>query len=162
MRCNPNGAAGRGTDPLRCRPGRAVVPDLKRKLPGRGVWVTARARCRRPGGEAGAFRRAPCKGDVKVPADLADMLDRLLAERSALDALVDGPQSRLVISGIRARSRPRSRRRRRRSSGRAMPARKRCRKRWRRFVAPRRGGRQHVRNRRSLHAAPNWIWHWAA
>lgn len=66
-------------------PDSAVVPDLKRNLPGRGCWVTAdrlhvdRAVSRK------AFARA-LKSEVVVPPDLGDMVDRLLA-RSALGAL---------------------------------------------------------------------------
>ena len=51
-----------------------VVPDLKHKLPGRGVWVTAPPRRRRGGGEAppvrprlqgrGARLRRPCADDI--------------------------------------------------------------------------------------------------
>lgn len=66
-------------------PDSAVVPDLKRNLPGRGCWVTAdrlhvdRAVSRK------AFARA-LKTDVVVPPDLGEMVDRLLV-RSALGAL---------------------------------------------------------------------------
>ena len=37
-------------------PDRAVVPDLKRKLPGRGVWVTARRDIAGGGGQARRLR----------------------------------------------------------------------------------------------------------
>jgi predicted RNA-binding protein YlxR (DUF448 family) len=66
-------------------PDRALVPDLKRNLPGRGCWVTAdrlhveRAAARK------LFGRA-LKQDVSVPADLGEMVDRLLA-KAALGAL---------------------------------------------------------------------------
>ena len=66
-------------------PDSAVVPDLKRNLPGRGCWVTAdrlhvdRAVSRK------AFARA-LKSEVIVPPDLGEMVDRLLT-RSALGAL---------------------------------------------------------------------------
>jgi len=66
-------------------PDSAVVPDLKRNLPGRGCWVTAdrlhvdRAVSRK------AFARA-LKADVVVPPDLGETVDRLLA-RSALGTL---------------------------------------------------------------------------
>jgi predicted RNA-binding protein YlxR (DUF448 family) len=59
-------------------PNGQVVPDLKRKLPGRGCWVKAeralvdRAIARK------IFARA-LKADVKADADLGDLVDRLLA-----------------------------------------------------------------------------------
>lgn len=66
-------------------PDSAVIPDLKRNLPGRGCWVTAdrlhvdRAVSRK------AFARA-LKTDVVVAPDLGETVDRLLA-RSALGTL---------------------------------------------------------------------------
>jgi predicted RNA-binding protein YlxR (DUF448 family) len=62
-----------------------VVPDLKRRLPGRGVWVTA---SRAAVAEA-VNRRAFARGfrtEVRVAPDLAGLVERLL-ERSVLDAL---------------------------------------------------------------------------
>ena len=62
-----------------------VVPDIKRKLPGRGVWVTAD----RPTLAAAIQRKAFGRGfrrEVKVDPDLVVVVDRLL-ERAALDAL---------------------------------------------------------------------------
>jgi predicted RNA-binding protein YlxR (DUF448 family) len=66
-------------------PQAVVTPDIRRVLPGRGVWVTAsRARvaeaCRRK-----AFGRA-FKKEVTTPADLADDVG-LLLRRDALQAL---------------------------------------------------------------------------
>ena len=66
-------------------PDSVLVPDLKRNLPGRGCWVTAdrlhvdRAAARK------LFGRA-LRQDVSVPADLGEMVDRLLA-RAALGSL---------------------------------------------------------------------------
>ena len=48
-----------------------VVPDLKRKLPGRGVWVTADKAVLAEAVARKAFARS-FKRDVKVAADLAD------------------------------------------------------------------------------------------
>src|SRR5215831_341787 len=63
-------------------PDGAVVPDLRRRLPGRGVWVTA-SRAAVAAAVAGrAFGRG-FKRDVKA-ADLVVTTERLL-ERSALD-----------------------------------------------------------------------------
>ena len=75
-----------------------VVPDLKRRLPGRGVWVTARRRLVEEAVRRRAFGRG-LKGDVKAPADLPDALDRLL-ERSALDALSIAHKAGLVVLGF--------------------------------------------------------------
>jgi uncharacterized protein len=78
-------------------PDGAVVPDLKRKLPGRGVWVTARSDIVAQAVKRGAFGRA-LKGNSRPTADLPDMLDRLL-EASALDALSMARKAGLVITG---------------------------------------------------------------
>ena len=66
-------------------PDSALVPDLKRNLPGRGCWVTAdRLHVERAAAKK-LFARA-LKAEVQVPADLGDMVDRLLA-RAALGSL---------------------------------------------------------------------------
>ena len=66
-------------------PDLSVVPDLKRKLPGRGCWVTADRVHVDAAARKNLFRRA-FKADVTVPDDLAGTVDRLLAA-SALGAL---------------------------------------------------------------------------
>ena len=66
-------------------PDRAVVPDLKRNLPGRGCWVTADREHVDKAAKKGLFARA-FKSEVSVPSDLGGMVDRLLA-KSALGAL---------------------------------------------------------------------------
>lgn len=66
-------------------PDKAVVPDLKRNLPGRGCWVTADREHIEKAVRKGHFGRA-LKTELSVPADLAGMVDGLLA-RSALGAL---------------------------------------------------------------------------
>lgn len=66
-------------------PDSTLVPDLKRKLPGRGCWVTAdRVHVDKAAGK-NAFARA-LKTEVSVPADLGGMVDALLA-KSALGSL---------------------------------------------------------------------------
>jgi uncharacterized protein len=75
-----------------------LVPDLKRRLPGRGVWVTAR----RSEIEAAVKRRAfqkSLRADVKVPSGLAEIVDGLL-ERAALDALAIAHKASLVVTGF--------------------------------------------------------------
>ena len=66
-------------------PDRDVVPDLKRRLPGRGVWVTATRAAVAEAVKRRAFGRG-FKTDVRAAPDLPDVVERLL-ERSALDAL---------------------------------------------------------------------------
>lgn len=75
-----------------------VVPDVRRVLPGRGVWVTAsRARV------AEAVRRRlfarGFKADVRVEEDLAELTDELL-ERDALAALSMARKAGLVTAGF--------------------------------------------------------------
>jgi predicted RNA-binding protein YlxR (DUF448 family) len=66
-------------------PDGAVVPDLKRNLPGRGCWVTADREHVDKAAKKSLFARA-FKSEVIVPPDLGGMVDRLLA-KSALGAL---------------------------------------------------------------------------
>jgi len=66
-------------------PDREVVPDLKRRLPGRGVWVTASHAAVADAVKRRAFGRG-FKADVRAAPDLADAVERLL-EQSVLDAL---------------------------------------------------------------------------
>src|ERR1044071_2106553 len=66
-------------------PDGAVVPDLKRRLPGRGVWVTATRSAVDEAAKRNVFARS-LKREPKAPADLGVQLDRLL-ENAALDAL---------------------------------------------------------------------------
>jgi predicted RNA-binding protein YlxR (DUF448 family) len=79
-------------------PNGTVVPDLKRRLPGRGVWVTARRRLVEEAVKRRAFGRG-LKGNVNAPADLPAALDRLL-ERSVLDALSMAYKAGLVVLGF--------------------------------------------------------------
>ncbi len=57
-----------------------VVPDLAGRLPGRGMWVSADAGALRQAGSKGFFARA-AKRQVRVPPDLADRVEALLAAR---------------------------------------------------------------------------------
>jgi predicted RNA-binding protein YlxR (DUF448 family) len=66
-------------------PDSVVVPDLKRNLPGRGCWVTARRLYIDQATKKNLFRRA-LKAEVIAPAGLGELVDRLLA-KSALGAL---------------------------------------------------------------------------
>jgi hypothetical protein len=79
-------------------PDGSVVPDLKRKLPGRGLWVTARQDAVKLAVERKAFGRG-FKRDVRVAPDLDAFVARLL-ERSALDALAIAHKAGAVLAGF--------------------------------------------------------------
>src|SRR5215470_16556299 len=79
-------------------PDGAVVPDLKRRLPGRGVWITARHRIIEEAVRRRAFGRG-LKADVAASIDLPDMVDRLL-KQSALNSLSIAHKAGLVIQGF--------------------------------------------------------------
>jgi hypothetical protein len=78
-------------------PDRAVVPDLKRKLPGRGVWVTATRDCLAKAAKRNAFAHA-FGSDAKVAADLPDVVQGLL-ERALLDALAIARKAGEAVTG---------------------------------------------------------------
>ena len=61
-------------------PDGGVVPDLARKLPGRGLWVAANRASVATAAKKGLFARA-AKAGIKAPADLADQVERLLKSR---------------------------------------------------------------------------------
>ena len=79
-------------------PSGEVIPDLKRKLPGRGLWVSATARA-----VAEAVRRHQFskgfKRDVRVSASLATDTEALLA-RGAIEALAMAAKAGQAISGF--------------------------------------------------------------
>lgn len=63
-------------------PDGTIVPDLKRQLPGRGCWVTARRDLVDRAVAKKLFARA-LKRDVKADAALGQTVDRLLAQQLA-------------------------------------------------------------------------------
>ena len=75
-----------------------AVPDLKRKLPGRGVWVTATQVALDAAIKGNAFARG-FKRDVRVARDLAAQTERLI-ERAALDALAIAGKTGTVVNGF--------------------------------------------------------------
>jgi uncharacterized protein len=75
-----------------------AVPDLKRKLPGRGIWITATRAALAEAVQRGAFARGFGRA-VKIPPDLIDATERLL-ERSALDALAIVGKAGRVVAGF--------------------------------------------------------------
>jgi uncharacterized protein len=79
-------------------PGGDAVPDIKGKLPGRGVWVTATQEALEEAIKRKAFARG-FKRDVRLAMDLAARTDKLLAQ-SALDALAIAGKAGLVAAGF--------------------------------------------------------------
>src|ERR1700677_2957018 len=64
-------------------PDGTAVPDVKNKLPGRGLWVTATREALESAIKRKVFARG-FKRDVGLPADLAERTEQLL-ERAVLD-----------------------------------------------------------------------------
>jgi len=79
-------------------PDGAVVPDVKRRLPGRGVWVTARRHLVEEAVRRRIFGRG-FKANVRVSMDVVDEVDRLL-EQWALNALSIAHKAGLVALGF--------------------------------------------------------------
>lgn len=75
-----------------------VVPDLGRKLPGRGLWVEASRTSVEAAVKKNGFTRA-AKTKLTAPADLADVIERLLARR-CLDQLGLARREGVLISGF--------------------------------------------------------------
>ena len=75
-----------------------VVPDLGRKLPGRGLWVEASRASVEAAVKKNGFTRA-AKTKLTAPADLADVIERLLARR-CLDQLGLARREGVLISGF--------------------------------------------------------------
>ncbi|MCZ8143457.1 MAG: RNA-binding protein [Acetobacteraceae bacterium] len=63
-------------------PGREIVPDLAERLPGRGMWLSARADVLEGAISRGAFTRA-ARGPVVVPPGLPALLQQGLRTRIA-------------------------------------------------------------------------------
>lgn len=75
-----------------------IVPDLARKLPGRGVWVTCDRKVLDEAIRRKAFARS-LKAELRVPDGLADLVDRLLAT-DARQSLSLANKAGLVVSGF--------------------------------------------------------------
>jgi len=75
-----------------------VVPDLKEKLPGRGVWVTCARKNVEDAVKNKLFARA-FKGPCKVPDDLLVAIDTMLEDR-ALNSLSLAKKAGEVITGF--------------------------------------------------------------
>lgn len=79
-------------------PDGTVVPDLKRRLPGRGVWVTAEREAVVAAVRKRAFGRG-FRAEVAAAPDLAARVEGLL-ERAALDMLGMANKAGLVVTGF--------------------------------------------------------------
>lgn len=75
-----------------------ILPDLTRRLPGRGVWITCSRAVVDAARTSGAFARA-LRRLVVVPEDLPDLVDRLLVRR-AVEALSLANKAGLVLAGF--------------------------------------------------------------
>jgi uncharacterized protein len=75
-----------------------VVPDVKARLPGRGVWVTASRAAVATAVSRKAFGRG-FKREVRVAPDLVGTTEQAL-ERAALDALAIAYKAGLVAAGF--------------------------------------------------------------
>ena len=78
-------------------PNGEIVPDLKERLPGRGVWVTAAHDKVAEAAKRNVFARA-LKTKVTVPADLPERVERLIVE-AALGALALANKAGSVVFG---------------------------------------------------------------
>lgn len=78
-------------------PDGVIVPDLKEKLPGRGVWLTAAHDTVAEAVKRKVFGRA-LKAEAKAPEGLADQIDTLLAE-AALASFAMANKAGAVIFG---------------------------------------------------------------
>lgn len=79
-------------------PGEVLAPDIRRKLPGRGVWVCLSAATVGEAVKRRAFERS-LKTKVTVSPELPAEVDALLA-RDAVQALAMANKAGLVVSGF--------------------------------------------------------------
>jgi predicted RNA-binding protein YlxR (DUF448 family) len=79
-------------------PDGGVVPDVKQKLPGRGLWIEASRKRVAEGIRRKVFARG-FRQEVRVPPDLADLIETMLAE-AVTDALVIAAKAGEVEPGF--------------------------------------------------------------
>src|SRR5262249_58402582 len=75
-----------------------VVPDLARKLPGRGLWIWAERTAVEQAVARKLFAKA-ARAAVSVPADLAERVERLLLGR-ALEDLSRARRAGRAVAGF--------------------------------------------------------------
>ncbi len=79
-------------------PSGEIVPDLERRLPGRGIWLSARRDVVNTSVKKRLFAKAARRA-VTVPEDLADRIEALLVRR-CLDAVALARRSGQAICGF--------------------------------------------------------------
>jgi uncharacterized protein len=79
-------------------PDQTVIPDLKRRLPGRGIWISATRQALELAVSRKSFARS-FKRNISVACDLVPMTERLL-EQAALDALAMAHKAHKVAIGF--------------------------------------------------------------
>src|ERR1700748_878813 len=79
-------------------PSGEVIADLKRKLPGRGLWVSVSRKAVEEAVRRHHFSRG-FKRDIRVPHRLAADTEKLLV-RAAVDALAMAAKAGQVLSGF--------------------------------------------------------------
>jgi predicted RNA-binding protein YlxR (DUF448 family) len=75
-----------------------IVPDIKRKLPGRGLWISADRTTLEHAVARNVFARG-FKRDIRVTPDLVQQTEQLLVQ-ATLDALAIAGKSGLVAAGF--------------------------------------------------------------
>jgi predicted RNA-binding protein YlxR (DUF448 family) len=98
--CAATGAVRPVADMIRfvVAPDGQVVPDLQRRLPGRGIWITATASALATAIDRRAFGRG-LKQEVRPGPELIALTERLL-EKEALDALAIAHKAGKVAIGF--------------------------------------------------------------
>ena len=79
-------------------PGGEIVPDVEGRLPGRGLWLTARRDIVATAIARGAFEKA-ARARVQVAPDLAERVEGLLARR-CLDLIGLARRAGLAVAGF--------------------------------------------------------------
>jgi predicted RNA-binding protein YlxR (DUF448 family) len=75
-----------------------AVPDVKRKLPGRGIWLTATRDAIEDATKRNVFARG-FRRDIRVASDLVAQTEQLI-ERAALEALAMAGKAGAVATGF--------------------------------------------------------------
>ena len=75
-----------------------VTPDIKGKLPGRGIWVKADKESIQYAIQKNKFSRA-AKASVQCPNDLVECIDRLLLNR-IMEFISLGRRSNTIVNGF--------------------------------------------------------------
>lgn len=76
----------------------AVAPDFKRKLPGRGLWISASRAALGEAARRGIFSKG-FKRQVHIPATFAEDTERLMAQ-GAIEALAIAAKAGQVVAGF--------------------------------------------------------------